>query len=76
MRHLVKLNMIAGGLVLILAVVLGSVIAEFAIGLGQTNSRKPGTQPEPGKRPGVQVPLRPGLPAVANSQNPMELVLL
>ena len=76
MSHLVKLNVIVGGLVLILAFVLGDVIAEFTAGAGRTDFRKPRDREAPRWQPGVQAPRRPALPAVAGAQDQMEWTLL
>jgi hypothetical protein len=76
MSHLVKLNVIVGSLVLILAFVLGAVIAEFTASAGRTDFRKPRDAKSPRWKPGVQAPSRPGLPAVAGAQDHVEWMLL
>lgn len=61
MHHLVKLTVIAGGLVLVLAAVLGIVIVEFTAGLDRFESREPlERERTPIGKPGMQAPVRPG----------------
>lgn len=76
MSHLVKLNRIVGSLVLILAFVLGAVIAEFTGNAGRTDFRKPRDRELPREKPGVQAPRRPSLPSIAGTQDQMEWMLL
>jgi hypothetical protein len=62
MSRLAKLNLIVGGLVLILAVALGTVVTEFAAGVGRVPSLK--DRQTPRARPGVQAPVRSGPPVL------------